>query len=196
MTAIASGIRSAVSAPYDAAKSALAKIRRLLPHSDALEGPLSTLTRSGSAMLEAFSSGIARASRLPSEALRQAFGAAKSMALPTMVAGTWALTPSTAGAVPRPVAPIVTNQGIESSAADPRQSQLLSATRGTLGNGRLNDAGNQNLQPIFQAILAKLDALGDRPIDVSVTTNLDGRKIAQAVYKDMRERKVRNYEPA
>ncbi|MHB9037086.1 MAG: phage tail tape measure protein [Armatimonadota bacterium] len=195
MTAIASGIRSAVSAPYEAAKSALARIRRLLPHSDALEGPLSTLTRSGSAMLEAFSSGIARASKLPAQALAQAFGTAKSVALPTAVAGTLALTPYIAGAVPKPVLPMISAQRIESSAADTRQSRLLSATRGSLGV-RTTDAGSQNLQPIFQAILAKLDALADRPIDVSVTTNLDGRKIAQAVYKDMRERKVRNYEPA
>ncbi|MHB9037904.1 MAG: phage tail tape measure protein [Armatimonadota bacterium] len=196
MTALASGIRSAVSAPYEAAKSALARIRRLLPHSDALEGPMSTLTRSGSAMLEAFSSGIARASRLPSEALRQAFGSAKSMALPTVVAGTLALTPSIAGVAPKPVAPMVATQRTQSSAGDTRQSRLLSATRGTFDTGRSTDSGSQNLEPIFQAILSKLDALADRPIDVSVTTNLDGRKIAQAVYKDMRDKKVRNYEPA
>jgi hypothetical protein len=27
-----------------------------------------------------------------------------------------------------------------------------------------------------------------------VTTNIDGRKVAEAVYKDLRERKIRNYE--
>jgi hypothetical protein len=147
-------------------------------------------------MLEAFSSGITRASNLPSQALKHAFEFARSAALPTAVAGTLSLTPSIAGAVPRPVTPIVSAQRIESTAADTRQSSLLSAARGTFGNGRATDTGAQNLEPILQAILAKLDALADRPIDVTVTTNLDGRKIAQAVYKDMRDKKVRNYESA
>ena len=52
------------------------------------------------------------------------------------------------------------------------------------------------MRPILEAILTKLDAWGDRPIDVSATTTLDGRKIAQAVYKDMRERKAMNYDSA
>ncbi|MEN6358279.1 MAG: phage tail tape measure protein [Armatimonadota bacterium] len=195
MTAVASGIRSAITAPYEAAKSALAKIRRLLPHSDALEGPLSTLTRSGSAMLEAFSSGISKASSLPSQALQQAFEFARSAALPTAIAGTMALTPSIAGAVPESHMPVAVTHR-ESGAMNTRQATLLSGVRGTSGFGRNADYDAQNLQPLLQAILAKLDALGDRPIDVSVTTNLDGRKIAQAVYNDIRDRKVRNYEQA
>ncbi len=187
MTTIASGIRSAMSAPYEAARSAFSRLRRLLPFSDAKEGPLAALTRSGAAMLEAFSSGIAGASKLPSQALRQAFGLAKSMVLPTAVAGTLALTPAIAGAMPDTV-----------DVRQTEQSRLLSVTRGTLDSGHISEAGGQfqDMHPILEAILAKLDALGDRPIDVSVTTTLDGRKIAQAVYKDMRERKVRNYESA
>jgi hypothetical protein len=47
---------------------------------------------------------------------------------------------------------------------------------------------------VFEAILAKLDALAERPIDVSVTTLLDGRQVAQSVYRDLRERKIKNYE--
>ena len=45
-------------------------------------------------------------------------------------------------------------------------------------------------------MLSKLDALGDRPIDLNVTvvSKLDGRTIAQAVYKDIRQQKVKNYE--
>ena len=39
-----------------------------------------------------------------------------------------------------------------------------------------------------------MDALADRPIDLTVTTRIDGREVAQAVYKDLRERKIRNYE--
>jgi hypothetical protein len=33
-----------------------------------------------------------------------------------------------------------------------------------------------------------------RPVEVSVTTLLDGRQVARSVYKDLRERKIRNYE--
>ena len=46
----------------------------------------------------------------------------------------------------------------------------------------------------MDALLGKLDALADRPIDVSVTTLLDGREVARSVYRDIRERKIRNYE--
>jgi hypothetical protein len=201
MTTIASGIRSAMSVPYEAAKSVFSRLRRLLPFSDAKEGPLSTLARSGAAMLEAFSSGIAGASKLPSQALKQAFGFAKSAMLPTAVAGTLALTPSIAGAMPEPVMPMVAAQRAAVSSTDSRQteqSRLLSVTRGALGNGPAREAStqSQDLRPILEAVLAKLDGIAERPIDVTVTTNLDGRKIAQAVYKDMRERKVRNYDSA
>ena len=179
----------------------LSRLRRLLPFSDAKEGPLSTLTRSGAAMLEAFSSGIAGASKLPSQALKQAFGFAKSAALPTAIAGTLALTPAIAGAMPEPVTPVVAAQRAAASATDSKQteqSRLLSVTRGALGSGQAREASAQSpdLRPILEAVLAKLDGIAERPIDVTVTTNLDGRKIAQAVYKDMRERKVRNYDSA
>lgn len=172
-----------------------------MPFSDAKEGPLSALTRSGAAMLEAFSSGIARASRLPSDALHQALGFAKSAVLPTAVAGTLALTPSIAGRVPEPVVPMIATQRAAVSDRNSRQTnqtRLLSVTRGALGSSQARDTSGQSpdLRPILEAILSKLDGVAERPIDVTVTTNLDGRKIAQAVYKDMRERKVRNYESA
>ncbi|MHB9036941.1 MAG: hypothetical protein ACYC64_09750 [Armatimonadota bacterium] len=97
--------------------------------------------------------------------------------------------------------PMVAGQRVAASATDSRQteqSRLLSITRGTLGNGQTLDtrAPFQDVRPILEAILAKLDGVAERPIDMTVTTNLDGRKIAQAVYKDMRERKIRNYESA
>jgi hypothetical protein len=152
-------------------------------------------------MLEAFSSGITGASKLPSKALEQAFGFSKSAVLPTAVAGTLALTPSIAGAVPKPVMPMVAGQRVAVSATDSKQteqSRLLSVTRGALGISPAREANtqSQDVRPILEAVLSKLDGIAQRPIDVTVTTNLDGRKIAQAVYKDMRERKVRNYESA
>lgn len=204
MTTIASGIRSAMSVPYEAAKSVLSRLRRLLPFSDAREGPLATLTKSGAAMLEAFSSGISRAARLPARAFEHALGFASHLGrnaiVPAAVAGTLALTPALAGPVPEMGGARVVAQRAAASAVpvSPERSQLLAATRGPLApeTAAGTGTGSENLRPLLEAILAKLDGLTDRPIDVSVTTNLDGRRIAQAVYKDMRERKVRNYESA
>ncbi|MCE5322377.1 phage tail tape measure protein [bacterium] len=193
MTTIASGIRSAVAAPYEAARSALSRLRRLLPFSDAQEGPLSTLTRSGAAMLEAFSAGITRASELPARALHRSLGTARnlmSVGLPTSaLAATLALTPVVAGAVPG-IAPVEhVGQTVE-------RSRLLAVTRGTLASEQIAGvtARSEELRPLLEAILVKLDGLSDRPIEVDVTTKLDGRQIARAVYKDMREQKIKNYE--
>jgi len=200
MTTIASGIRSAMSVPYEAARSVLSRLRRLLPFSDAKEGPLSTLTRSGAALLEAFSSGITTASKLPARALREAFGFAKSAVLPTAVAGTLALTPAIAGRVPEMAVPAIAAQRVVATTGASRiseRSRLLAVTRGSLGTETRTGApalGSEDVRPLLEAILVKLDDLSERPIEVSVTTKIDGRQIAQAVYKDMRERKVKNYE--
>ena len=50
------------------------------------------------------------------------------------------------------------------------------------------------MRSLLEVLLGKLDALADRPIDGSVTTLLDGRQVAQSVYRDIRERKIKNYE--
>lgn len=56
---------------------------------------------------------------------------------------------------------------------------------------------NQDMASIrlqLQEIVTALSALGNRPIDVSVTTNIDGRKVAESVFREMQDRKIRNYE--
>ncbi len=87
---------------------------------------------------------------------------------------------------------------VSTAPAFSERSGLLAATRGALAPEAATGTGGskESLRPLLEAILAKLDGIAERPIDVSVTTNLDGRRIAQAVYKDMRERKVKNYESA
>lgn len=204
MTTLASGIKSAIMAPYEAAKSVLNRIRRLLPFSDAKEGPLSSLTRSGSAMLEAFSSGISRASELPANALSKSFETAHRMMsaslMPGIVAGTLALTPTIAGTIPSmPIASVpVSHSVVSGRPVDNAQSQtrLLAETRGAgyQSAAPANAGQPDNLQSILSTLCAKLDSLSERPIEVQVTTTLDGRKIAQSVYKDMKERKIKNYE--
>jgi len=58
---------------------------------------------------------------------------------------------------------------------------------------RAEEAG-PGLRELLESLLSRLDGLADRPVELSVTTNIDGRKVAEAVYKDLRERKIRNYE--
>jgi hypothetical protein len=76
------------------------------------------------------------------------------------------------------------------------QSRLLMETRtvrpettGATGVGEVHV-----IRTLLERAIAEIQSLADRPIDLSVNTKLDGRQIAQSVYKDLRERKVKNYE--
>jgi len=205
LTTVGEGIKSAVTAPYRAAKSALSFVRDLLPFSDAKEGPLANLTRSGSALLEALAGGITKAATVPAKAIAGAFGFMNDMlgrvAAPSMLAGTLALTPVVAGGITSAGTPLFgtkpTIMETLPAAAPSEQSRLLGETRGVLApgnNGFAQSSTGENLLPVLEAILSKFDALAERPIDVSVTTLLDGRQVAQSVYRDLRERKIKNYE--
>lgn len=84
MSTFTEGIKSAISAPVEAVKSGLAKVRQLLPFSDAKEGPLSTLTLSGRRVFETITSGMIQTQNLPAEVTDKAFG---NMDLSTDVEG-------------------------------------------------------------------------------------------------------------
>ncbi len=137
----------------------------------------------GSALLEKLAGGIAQATIAPA-----------------MLAGTLALTPVLAEEVPQAGAPLLRTEPTvlaARSAASPEASRLLAETRGALTPGSAGISGKpagDNLGAVLDALLEKLDALAERPIDVSVTTLLDGRQVAQSVYRDIRERKIKNYE--
>ncbi len=73
LTTFTEGIKSAVSAPIEAVKGGLSKIRKLLPFSDAKEGPLSTLTLSGRRIFETITSGMVQTQNLPAEVTENAF---------------------------------------------------------------------------------------------------------------------------
>lgn len=62
LMALGRGIKKAAMFPVNAAKSAVKKIRDLLPFSDAKEGPLSDLTLSGKRFSETFAKGIMQGS--------------------------------------------------------------------------------------------------------------------------------------
>lgn len=73
MTTFTEGIKSAVSAPIEAVKGGLAKIRQMLPFSDAKEGPLSQLTLSGRRVFETITTGMNQTKDLPAEITDEAF---------------------------------------------------------------------------------------------------------------------------
>jgi len=87
--ALLNGINAVINRPYDTLKNALDRLKRLLPGSDAEEGPLSNLTASGEAFMRAFSSGMARAAVLP--------GAEFEKSLPVMSAATAGADTGTGG---------------------------------------------------------------------------------------------------
>lgn len=58
LTTLAEGIASVVTAPFQAVKGALSMVRKLLPFSDAKEGPLSALTLSGQKVMDTLGAGI------------------------------------------------------------------------------------------------------------------------------------------
>ncbi len=72
--AFTDGLKSVINKPVELVKAGLQKIRNLLPFSDAKVGPLSKLTRSGSAVFETFASGMKRTMWLPSAMAATAMG--------------------------------------------------------------------------------------------------------------------------
>ncbi len=300
LIALGKGIWSAATYPFEMLKQALGRLRSLLPFSDAQSGPLSSLTASGSAILNTLAQGMRSVVGLPGRVLSGVFAGLQTTAIqgwqglqslgtsalgalvapfhgiadaasrtwnritttaarawsglksvagsavagikasftglasaasavwnrvrdtlsgpatagasallerlagrvaaPAMLSGTLALTPVLAEAVPQVGTHL---PGTEPSVLaarpgeSPQGSRLLAQTRGALTPGAAGVSGEpagENLRSILEALLGKLDALAERPIDVSVTTLLDGRQVAESVYRDIRERKIKNYE--
>jgi TP901 family phage tail tape measure protein len=75
MTTLGEGIKQKLSVPVDAVKGGLAKIRKMLPFSDAKEGPLSTLTLSGKRVFETITTGMNLTKHLPAQVTDEAFSA-------------------------------------------------------------------------------------------------------------------------
>lgn len=76
--AFVEGLKSVISGPLEVVRSGLARLRALLPFSDAKEGPLSTLSKSGAALVTTFAAGVQR--KLP--ALREALAGSLERAWP------------------------------------------------------------------------------------------------------------------
>lgn len=72
LTTFTEGIKSAISAPVEAVKGGLQKIRNMLPFSDAKTGPLSTLTLSGHRTMTTYATGLQQAVEAPAEVMEGA----------------------------------------------------------------------------------------------------------------------------
>ena len=73
--------------------------------------------------------------------------------------------------------------------------EILTEQRQRQNDGReAAQERDASLRMLMENVLARLDAVAERPIDLAVTTQIDGRVVVEAVYKDMREQKIRNYE--
>jgi len=220
LTTVAKGAESVITAPYKAARKALGFVRSLLPFSDAKEGPLSDLSAAGRALLETMVGGMERVADLPAKVFSKSWSFLGGQAAATAPAGGeggtgWlgGLTAALSGVVATLAAGLMPAPGLAgptatlaASAEKPlpavvrdreiEQRRILAerVTAGAPAPGAPSGPGGQPFS--MDALLTKLDELGDRPVEVNITvvSKLDGRAVAQAVYRNIRQEKVKNYE--
>ena len=77
VTTFVDGIKSVAMAPINAVKGIFGKISNLFPHSDAKEGPLSTLTLSGKKTMTTFAEGVTLAEDAPANAITKGLEGAR-----------------------------------------------------------------------------------------------------------------------
>lgn len=206
MITLGKGILSATTYPFTMLKNALGKLRGLLPFSDAREGPLSNLTASGAALLKTLAEGIGKAKSLPAEQVSQSLlnlvPRLDGRLLPKALSAMLMLQPVMAQDLPSQLAmPGVmqmrnADPGMRNEEQGPTPHAAFRIPHSVGPNTASPGAADssQDLRGLLSAVLSRLDALADRPVELNVTTTIDGRKVAEAVYKDLRERKIRNYE--
>jgi hypothetical protein len=113
---------------------------------------------------------------------------------PALEKGDASLAPA---GIERPItaAPTPIAKPLQSGLAETVPSErLITPTRTAPSTPMRGEEAGPGLRELLESLLSRLDGLADRPVELSVTTNIDGRKVAEAVYKDLRERKIRNYE--
>ena len=79
----------------------------------------------------------------------------------------------------------------------PYRAQLLSDTRGVQASQLqklAEDLKGFDREAVDAMVAQFAEVMADRPVEVRVTSVLDGRQVAQSVYKDVREQRVKNYE--
>ncbi|HPD17973.1 MAG TPA: phage tail tape measure protein [Planctomycetota bacterium] len=218
LTTVAEGAASVITAPYKVAKKAFNFLRSLLPFSDAEEGPLSNLSASGRSILETMARGMQQVAGLPAKVFSRIWGfltgpARVAQVEPTALTG-WlgglarvlaGLVSTVASALPLASAVAAPMTSVAAAAEKPvpvvirerevHQARLLAERGAPLAPvAGAPTIGEQSFP--MKAFLTRLDELADRPIDVNITvvSKLDGRAVAQAVYRNIRQEKVKNYE--
>jgi len=221
LTTVAEGAASVITAPYKVAKKAFNFLASLLPFSDAEEGPLSNLSASGRSILETMARGMQQVAGLPAKVFSKVWGfltgpggaATFARVEPTALTG-WlgglsrvlaGLVSTVASALPLAPAVAAPMTSVAAAAEKPvpivvrereaRQMEIL-AQHATPITSVTGAAPVEGQTFPMKAFLARLDELADRPIDVNITvvSKLDGRAVAQAVYRNIRQEKVKNYE--
>ena len=126
VSALVAGISSTPGRVYAAVKALLGPVGRLLPSSDAREGPLSGLTRRGRSIVSTLGEGVRRAGprplRRPLAATLSTAAAGLALTLPPLAAPTIpspALPPLAAPAIPSPALPTLAAPVIPSPALPP-----------------------------------------------------------------------------
>jgi hypothetical protein len=96
---------------------------------------------------------------------------------------------------PKTTAPTPIAKPLQSGLTETVPSErLIAPARTAPATPMRGEEAGPGVRELLESLLSRLDGLADRPVELSVTTNIDGRKVAEAVYKDLRERKIRNYE--
>ena len=96
---------------------------------------------------------------------------------------------------PKTTAPTPIAKPLQSGLAETVPSErLIAPARTAPATPMRGEEADPGLRELLESLLSRLNGLADRSVELSVTTNIDGRKVAEAVYKDLRERKIRNYE--
>lgn len=125
------GINAVIDDPYGAMEKGLSKLRNLLPFSDAKEGPLSSLTQSGMALLQTFGAGIEKTAKLPGQAVEGAFGFLGKLGkklIPPTLAGALGLSPMLAGELPQPAADLALTPALTAGITTPASDLNLNPT--------------------------------------------------------------------
>jgi len=96
---------------------------------------------------------------------------------------------------PKTTAPTPIAKPLQSGLTETVPSErLIAPARTAPATPMRGEEAGPGVRELLESLLSRLDGLADRPVELSVTTNIDGRKVAEAVYRDLRERKIRNYE--
>ncbi|MFH1922678.1 MAG: phage tail tape measure protein, partial [Planctomycetota bacterium] len=96
---------------------------------------------------------------------------------------------------PKTAAPTPIAKPLQSGLTETVPSErLIAPARTAPATPMRGEEAGPGVRELLDSLLSRLDGLADRPVELSVTTNIDGRKVAEAVSKDLRERKIRNYE--